>query len=271
MPPKKAVAQQEPTVLPERALGALTQQLEGIEKLKNRAYGEAAAEETEWKHLTQSIIEAAFGNPSSSLNRFHMARAAGQHNIMGTSPQQRQINFESRLKEQEALLRSLRGMLRLQLPEEETKGVYEVGEEYAFYRDLTSLVVTVAKSIFIVDAYLDEQVFNLYVAKVPSGAPVRILSNKIGANVETVARMYAKNQRLEMRSSPDIHDRTIFLDQRGWVIGQSLKDAARKKPTYLIELDEPSLAPSGIFTSESGLQQQSSFRPSYPDCGFVDQ
>jgi hypothetical protein len=54
--------------------------------------------------------------------------------------------------------------------------------------------------------------------------------------------MYAKSRPLELRSSPDVHDREVFLDQRGWVIGQSIKDAARRKPTYLIELDEPLLS-----------------------------
>ena len=73
---------------------------------------------------------------------------------------------------------------------------------------------------------------------------VRILSNKIGANVETVARMYAKNRRLELRSSANLHDRAVFLDLRGWVVGQSIKDAAKKKPTYMIELDEPCLTAS---------------------------
>lgn len=95
--------------------------------------------------------------------------------------------------------------------------------------------------IFIVDAYLDEKVFNLYVDKVPGSATVRILTYKIGANVETVATMYAKSRPLELRSSADVHDRVLFVDQRGWVIGQSIKDAAAKKPTYLIELNEPSL------------------------------
>ena len=81
----------------------------------------------------------------------------------------------------------------------------------------------------------------LYVGKVPATATVRILSNKIGTNVDTVARMYAKSRSLELRSSADVHDRRLFIDRRGWVIGQSIKDAARKKPTYLIELDEPLL------------------------------
>ena len=226
---------------PDRALRALTQQLDRLQSLKNRGYEEADAEETEWMHLTQNVIEAAFGDDSSNLHKFYAATHAGHHNAYGIDEEQHQINFVSRIKEFEALLRALISALRLQLPEEEIKGAYEPGEEYAFYKDLSSIVATATKDIFIVDAYLDEQVFNLYVAKVPDTATVRILSNKIGTNVDTVARMYAKSRSLELRSSADVHDREVFLDQRGWVIGQSIKDAARKKPTYLIELDEPSL------------------------------
>ncbi|HSB16350.1 MAG TPA: hypothetical protein VLE22_18010 [Bryobacteraceae bacterium] len=241
MPPRKAPIQKQPTLAPDRASRALAQQIDALQKLKGCEYQEADAEETEWEHLTQGIIEAAFGDPSSALSKFHMAKAAGQHNIMGIPPQQRQINFELRVKEQEALLRSLISTLRLQIPEAEIKGVYEPGDEYSFYRDLSSLIQATTQDILIVDAYLDEQLFNLYVSKVPDRATVRILSGKIGPNVETVARMYANNRPLEMRSTANVHDRAIFLDQRGWVIGQSIKDAARKKPTYLIELTEPSL------------------------------
>ncbi len=131
--------------------------------------------------------------------------------------------------------------LRLRLPEEEVRGAYDPGDEYAFYRDLSAIVARAAKDIFVVDAYIDEKVFNLYIDKVPPGATVRMLSNKIGANVEAVAKMYAKSRPLELRSSADAHDRVVFIDERGWVVGQSIKDAARKKPTYLVELDEPAL------------------------------
>jgi hypothetical protein len=244
MSPRKAPIQKEPTIAPDRALTAITRQLDYLQRLKGRKYDEAEAGETEWQHTTQGIIEAAFGDPSSALSRFHGAKWAGQHSMMGIGPQQRQINFESRIKAQEALLRSLVSTLLLQLPEEEIKGAYEPGDEYAFYRDLNSLIQTATKDVLIVDAYLDEEVFNLYISKVPDSATVRILSNKIGPNVETVARMYAKSRPLELRSSGGIHDRVIFLDQRGWVTGQSIKDAAKKKPTYLVELDEPLLTAS---------------------------
>ncbi len=241
---RKAPDQKEPTLCPDRTIRALQEQLDSLQKLRNRNYQEADLEETEWEHLTRGILEAGFGDSSSSLSKFHMARNAGHLSLRGVSPQQSQTNFNARINQQEALLRGLIKTLQLQLPEENIKAIYESGDEYAFYRDLSALVAAVTQDILIVDAYLDEQLFNLYVSKVSAGVNVRILSNKIGANVVTVAKMYASSTPLEMRSSANVHDRAIFLDQRGWVIGQSIKDAARKKPTYLIELNEPLLTAS---------------------------
>jgi hypothetical protein len=133
----------------------------------------------------------------------------------------------------------------LELLEEDDKknqGMYEPGAAYAFYLDLSSLLLTAARDILIVDPYINENLFNIYVSKVPGNATVRILSKDIDAVTVTVARMYAKKRPLEIRSSSALHDRTIFIDQRVWVIGQSIKDAAAgQKPTYLIELDEPLL------------------------------
>ena len=235
----------ENTLAPERALQALRRQLDALRKLKNRNYQETGTDETEWKNLTRNIIEGAFGDSSPPMYQFHAARSAESHNIHGISQQQRhQRNFELRIKEYEALLRSLIETLKLQLPEEEIQGVYNPGDEYGFYRDLSSLVEAATNEILIVDAYLNEEVFNLYVSKVSDSATVRILSDKIGPNVEVVAGKYATSQQLKLRSSRNIHDRMVFLDQRGWVIGQSIKDAAKKKPTYLVELTEPSLTAS---------------------------
>jgi hypothetical protein len=227
-------------------LRALTEQLGALQKLKGRQYQEADAEETEWIHLIQSIIEGAFGEPSSSLDRFFAASHAGAHFMAGFEPiprpQLEQNNFEARLTAFEALLKGLIGALRMQLPEEEIKGFYESGDQYAFYRDLSSLIAAATQEILIVDAYVDRQVFDLYVDQVPGNVAIRILSDRIGTNVETVARMYARNKPLELRSSAQIHDRMLFIDRRGWISGQSIKDAAGKKPTYLIELSEPLLS-----------------------------
>lgn len=240
--PRKDSAAGKPTLPPDRALQALKKQLLELQKLKGRRFDEADSDETRWEHFTQSIIEGAFGNPSSNLNKFYTARNAGYHNLMGITQEQKQQNFEKRLQEYEVLLESLVSELNLYLPEEPIKGAYEPGEQYEFYHDLSSLIAQAKHEVVIVDAYLDEQVFNLYVSKVPSGVGVRLLSNKIAANVETVAKMYAKTKPLALRSSSSIHDRALFVDHSGWVIGQSIKDAAKTKPTYMIELTEPGLS-----------------------------
>src|ERR1700730_3047150 len=93
---KTAVAQKNLIMAPERALKALTQQLDALQKLKNRNYQEANADETEWDRLTHGIIEAAFGEPSSALDNFYAARWAGDHYVNGMAPEEHQSNFELR-------------------------------------------------------------------------------------------------------------------------------------------------------------------------------
>jgi hypothetical protein len=231
----------EPDFPYERALPAIRRQLERLQSFKGRAYDEAATEFTGWKQFTQSVVERTFGNPSSELNQYFSARSAGQYNLGGMPRQQLQSNFEQKISEFETLLQSYIEMIELVAPQAEIKGTYEPGEEYIFYRDLSAIIEGARSQVMIVDAYLNEGVFNLYVEKVAAGVRVRILSNRIGPNVETVARMYASSGALELRSSTDIHDRVLLVDDRAWVIGQSLKDAAKTKPTYLIELQEPAL------------------------------
>lgn len=241
MAARKPQMQKEPTIPPERAIKAISQQLVKLQQLKNRNFREAEAEKNEWEHLTENIIESTFGNPSTQLNRFHHAKIAGVHLLGGVGDHQEQLNYNSQIQESESLLRALVEALRLQLPEEEPKGTYGPGEEYDFYRDLTSLIQSATQEMFIVDPYLDEGLFNLYVSKVPPTINVRILSNNVRPNVDKIARMFSSKQPVQLRSSSEIHDRHIFIDQRGWVIGQSIKDAATRKPTYLVELNDPTL------------------------------
>jgi hypothetical protein len=68
-----------------------------------------------------------------------------------------------------------------------------------------------------------------------------LLGTNISAAVLTLAEKYASGGNLQFRSSNAIHDRVIFVDKRAWVCGQSLKDAAKRKPTYIVEVDEASI------------------------------
>jgi hypothetical protein len=55
---------------------------------------------------------------------------------------------------------------------------------------------------------------------------------------------------LEMRKSSSLHDRVIFIDGYVcWLIGQSIKDAAKAKPTYLVQLP-PDVVPEKLHNYE---------------------
>ena len=127
----------------------------------------------------------------------------------------------------------------MSLPDKEIKGAYGAGDDYQFYKDLKTIIETATNSLFIIDNYLDVKLFDLYMERAAPGVDIRILTDQLRAAVQTVAGKFSKRGRFELRTSGGAHDRHVFLDNRGWVIGQSIKDAAQRKPTYIVELNDP--------------------------------
>ena len=62
-----------------------------------------------------------------------------------------------------------------------------------------------------------------------------MLTSQVSDLLRVVAEKFAMRGNFELRSSKDVHDRVAFADDRCWVICQSIKDAAKKKPTYIVE------------------------------------
>ena len=213
-----------------------------MKELEGHNYREVESAEQEWGHLTQSIIEKTFGNPSSNMSKFYGARSAGEHQMVpygaGVPHGLNQSNFEARLREYRALLRSLLAELELGLPQEEVVGVYAPGEEYEFYRDLKATLQLGVKDVLnIIDPYANTEIFDVYAAGISRKAQFRLLTAKVPDELLAVARKYAGGGNFSLRTSDKIHDRVIFVDDRVWLAGQSLKDAAKKKPTYIVEHD----------------------------------
>jgi hypothetical protein len=235
---------------PERSRYLLQEKLQELEKLKSQQFSpEVQAAEAQWQHLTNVIIERAFGPDSTNAWKLQNARSAGHGAVrrqsyrrpsFGPSLGQQQNEFNARCVTMETLLKSIIQELELSIPQAEIKGAYPPGDDYEFYRDLKRIVEGAATSLFIIDNYLDAQLFDLYMERVQPNAEIRILTDQLRGTVQVVAQKFAKRGQFELRTSKDAHDRHVFVDHRGWVIGQSIKDAAVKKPTYIIELGSPS-------------------------------
>lgn len=116
------------------------------------------------------------------------------------------------------------------------------GEVYDFFKALSAAVGSATKSIFIIDAYLDDQIFDSYISGLPTGVSIRLLTGtKHGVPAKLKPAVVSYNQQhgqtAEVKISDEIHDRVLFIDNLScWVMGQSIKDAAKAKPTYLLPL-----------------------------------
>lgn len=227
----------------ERAYPLLKQQLSKLQELKGRNYLEVEAAEEEWRQFTETLVLRAFGSESRNYLNFRVAQDAGEHFMVpydgGIPHQLNQSNYEARMTAYETALRSCISALELDLPDAGIKGVYEPGQEYEFYSDVTACLKLAQKEIFVVDPYLSTEIFDVYAKAIPRTVTFRLLSANVPADVKTVAQKYASGGNFAFRTSNAIHDRVLFADNRVWVIGQSIKDAAKRKPTYIIEHDEP--------------------------------
>jgi hypothetical protein len=236
-----------PILSPERAHPGLKLQLESLEQLKGRRFDEAEYDEREWVQVTRSIFEDAFGNSSSTLSSFISAKSAGDYYMIpyGGAPDYGldQRNFETRIQSMESCLKAALKQLELRLPKSEVKGAYAPGEEYEVYKDIQTVLSRAKATIFIIDPYLDRGIFELYVDGIDRSIQIRVLTNNLPADALTVASKYAAGGNLQLRTTKAIHDRAIFADDRLWLVGQSLKDAAKQKPTYLIEHDGTLMSP----------------------------
>jgi len=251
MPPKRPQTQGIPPDLsPEKAFAHLSQQMEKLQSFRNKNYEDARAEEEEWFQLTHKLIQRAFGSGSPNAQNFGRARSAGEHRMVldwggyaGIDHAQNQRNFVARTTAYENALKSSLAELKLDLPEPEIKGVYEPGQEYEFYKGMKTILGVATQELFVIDPYLSREIFETYADSIPRTVKFRLLGTNIPSDVAMLAKKYVTGGNFQLRGSTAIHDRVIFADNRVWVIGQSLKDAAKKRPTYIVEFDEGLMRP----------------------------
>jgi hypothetical protein len=219
----------------EKTYSALKKQLAALDLFRGKRFLDAENDEREWKNLTLNILTHGFGQGSNNVDQFHQAKNVGVLLFGNPNDSERQEGFERRANAFSAMLRSSIAELEYMLPQPEIAGAYHPGDEYSFYKDLKIITGLASTSLFVIDNYLDTQLFDVYMANVSSLIQVRVLTRQVESSLKIVAEKVAKRGGFELRSSNGVHDRVVFADDRCWVIGQSIKDAATKKPTYIVE------------------------------------
>jgi hypothetical protein len=141
--------------------------------------------------------------------------------------------------------------LELSVPAREQEN-FGAGSVYDFFKALNKVIASADESVFIIDPYLDASVFDHYLVSRNNGVSVKLLSDKkVESLVASTEKYNAQfGNIIELRKSNQIHDRVIFIDKYVcWLLGQSVKDAAKAKPTYLVQAP-PDIVPEKLATYE---------------------
>ncbi|SDC52215.1 hypothetical protein SAMN05216345_102607 [Cupriavidus sp. YR651] len=119
--------------------------------------------------------------------------------------------------------------------------VFGPGAVYDFFVALRDILGSVRNRVLVVDPYLDANVFDTYVSAVPSSASVDMILGPNAKKAEVKAALEAFRQQtgrqVAVKRNNTIHDRIVIIDDgECYVLGQSLKDAAKKSTTYIAPL-----------------------------------
>lgn len=137
------------------------------------------------------------------------------------------------------ILRQTISKLEISTPNKKEK-IYAPGDQYELYKDLKKITSEAKSEVFIIDPYADEEIFELYFEKVKPKVVMRLLTKNPSQILKKVILKFAAKSSInfEARNSHHVHDRVIFIDNIScWVLGQSIKNAASKKPTYFIPIE----------------------------------
>ncbi len=149
----------------------------------------------------------------------------------------KEISSELTLKIQE-----LEIDLEVQEKDELIERIYDKGSRFHFHIDIKNILKRAKKEVFIIDPYIDDDLLEMYLKKLDPHISISVLTkehNPVKNSFIKVGKIFKKqhSSNFDAREINCIHDRAVFIDNsEGWVMGQSIKDAAKNKPTYLLKL-----------------------------------
>ncbi len=109
---------------------------------------------------------------------------------------------------------------------------------HTFDKYLRKILADAKTEVLIADAYVDDTIFDTVLDVIPPSLPVKLLYSrtmgKFGARATRFSRQYSQ---FAFRRYKHLHDRFMVVDNAGYVLGPSIKDAATNSPAIVVELD----------------------------------
>jgi len=118
--------------------------------------------------------------------------------------------------------------------------IFNVKATNTFDMYLKKIFSDAKQRILIADSYISDVLFDDVLRKIPKNIPVKLVYGKI-ENQSSFGRKYNRYKKewnkFNIKENILIHDRFLIVDNTGYFLGPSIKDAADKSPCALVALD----------------------------------
>jgi hypothetical protein len=108
---------------------------------------------------------------------------------------------------------------------------------HSFDKFLRKLFAEAKNQVLIADSYVDGTIFDTILDVIPRTASVKLLyKHRSGNFVPRAKRFAGQYKKFATKKYKNLHDRFLVIDEIGYVVGPSLKDAASKSPALVVTL-----------------------------------
>jgi len=108
---------------------------------------------------------------------------------------------------------------------------------HSFDKFLRNIFAATKIEVLIADSYVDDTIFDTVLDKIPQTMPIKLLYGRALGTFSAKAKRFSTQwKQCTPKRYKHLHDRFMVIDNTGYVLGPSIKDAASNSPAVVVEL-----------------------------------
>jgi hypothetical protein len=115
----------------------------------------------------------------------------------------------------------------------------DAGRPFEYFESVRSAITSATSEVFFVDRFLEAEFVSRYLALIKQGVGIRLLARDRVKELLPAVDLFSQQEKraVEVRSSDEIHDRFVFVDQDScYFSGASFKDGGRNTPSLFAQI-----------------------------------
>ena len=117
--------------------------------------------------------------------------------------------------------------------------IFEEKNTHSFDKFLRGILAKTKTRVFVADSWVDETIFDNVLDSIPKVVDTKLIyGQKRGTFDSRVVRFKKEYSKFVSKKYSDLHDRFLIIDDIGYVLGPSIKDAASNSPALVVGLSK---------------------------------